>query len=261
MTRTWLALCFFALAAPAHAQAPTAPPAPADAGAGSVTAPDPSSDSDSVTDADSVTAADPVADSDSDAASVSGSDADLVSDSNAASVSDSVRPEAAARASLELPLDAKVVLYAGNLDGYQGWEEAADAARRANATFLVATESDPAPLAPFPHLRARLGDEHDRRRAYAACDLAIVPRRAPGGLPIKLLDALARDVPVVAGPRALAGLDPRGVERADTDEAPALAVAIERALASAPRGGRAWIEDSLAPARFVASVAELARGA
>ncbi|MCU0676605.1 MAG: glycosyltransferase, partial [Myxococcota bacterium] len=108
-----------------------------------------------------------------------------------------------ARASLELPLDAKVVLYAGNLDGYQGWEEAAEAARRASATFLVATESDPTPLERFPHVRIRLADERDRRRAYAACDLAIVPRRAPGGLPIKLLDALARDVPVVAGPRAL----------------------------------------------------------
>jgi len=167
----------------------------------------------------------------------------------------------AARTSLELPLDAKVVLYAGNLDGYQGWEEAADAARRAHATFLVATESDPTPLSPFPHVRVRLADEHDRRRAYAACDLAIVPRRAPGGLPIKLLDALARDVPVVAGPRALAGLDPRGVERADTDEAPALAAAIERALARRPEGGRAWIEDTLAPARFVASVEALARGA
>jgi glycosyltransferase involved in cell wall biosynthesis len=165
------------------------------------------------------------------------------------------------RASLELPADGKVVLYAGNLDGYQGWEEAAEAARRASATLLVATESDPRPLAPFPHRHVRLSDEHDRRRAYAACDLAIVPRRAPGGLPIKLLDALARDVPVVAGPRALAGLDPRGVERADTDEAPALAAAITRALACAPRGGRAWIEDSLAPARFVASVEALARGA
>lgn len=176
---------------------------------------------------------------------------------------DPPRPDerVAARASLELPLDAKVVLYAGNLDGYQGWEEAADAARRAHATFLVATESDPAPLAPFPHVRVRLSDERDRRRAYAACDLAIVPRRAPGGLPIKLLDALARDVPVVAGPRALAGLDPRGVERADTDEAPALAAAIERALECAPRGGRAWIDDTLAPARFVASVEAIARGA
>lgn len=164
-----------------------------------------------------------------------------------------------ARRSLGLPRDAKVVLYAGNLDGYQGWEEAAEAARRANATFLVATESDPTPLERFPHVRVGLADERDRRRAYAACDLAIVPRRAPGGLPIKLLDALARDVPVVAGPRALAGLDPRGVERADTDEAPALAAAIARAIACTPRGGRAWIEDSLAPARFVASIAELAR--
>jgi len=167
----------------------------------------------------------------------------------------------AARASLELTLDAKVVLYAGNLDGYQGWEEAAEAARRARATFLVATESDPTPLAPFPHRRVGVAHEAARRRAYAACDLAIVPRRAPGGLPIKLLDALARDVPVVARPRALAGLDPRGVERADTDGAPALAAAIARALARSPRGGRAWIEDTLAPTRFVASVEALARRA
>lgn len=174
---------------------------------------------------------------------------------------DPPRPEERvdARDSLAIASDARVVLYAGNLDGYQGWEEAAEASRRTRTTFLVATESDPAPLAPFPHVHVRLADEHDRRRAYAACDLVVVPRRAPGGLPIKLLDALARDVPVVAGPRALAGLDPSGVERADTDEAPALAAAIERALTRRPRGGRAWIEDTLAPARFVASVAELAR--
>ena len=174
---------------------------------------------------------------------------------------DPPRPEERidARDSLAIAPDARVVLYAGNLDGYQGWEEAADAARRTRTTFLVATESDPPPLAPFPHVHVRLASEHDRRRAYAACDLVVVPRRAPGGLPIKLLDALARDVPVVAGPRALAGLDPHGVERADTDEAPALAAAIERAFTRRPRGGRVWIEDTLAPARFVASIASLAR--
>ncbi len=163
-----------------------------------------------------------------------------------------------ARAALGLSSDAPVVLYAGNLDGYQGWEEAAKAAQSVGATFLVATESDAGPLAPFPHRRVGLADEPDRRRAYAACDLAIVPRRSPGGLPIKLLDALARDVPVVAGPRALAGLAPRGVERAERDEAAELATAVSRALSHRPAGGRSWVRERLAPARFVASLESLA---
>lgn len=164
----------------------------------------------------------------------------------------------AARAALGLPSDAPVALYAGNLDGYQGWQEAAEAARRLGATFLVATESDVGPLAPFPHRRVRLADEPDRRRAYAACDLAIVPRRSPGGLPIKLLDALARDVPVVAGPRALAGLAPRGVEYAERDEAAELTAAASRALLRRPTGGRSWVRERLAPTRFVASLESLA---
>jgi glycosyltransferase involved in cell wall biosynthesis len=53
---------------------------------------------------------------------------------------------------------------------------------------------------------APLASEHDRAVAHAAADVALVPRLASGGLPIKLLEALARDVPVVANRRALAGL-------------------------------------------------------
>ncbi|MCB9599758.1 MAG: glycosyltransferase [Sandaracinus sp.] len=157
----------------------------------------------------------------------------------------------AARVAMGLARDAKVVAYAGNLDGYQGWEEAAEAVARCAATFLVGTESDPSPLRDVPHRRVPLATEHDRRRLHAACDVVVVPRRAPGGLPIKLLDALARDVPVVAGPRALAGLRPDGVERAASDEADGLALALERALVAPRRGGRAWVAEHLDPARFV----------
>ncbi|MCB9619950.1 MAG: glycosyltransferase [Sandaracinus sp.] len=158
---------------------------------------------------------------------------------------------AVCREALGLRVDEHVVAYAGNLDGYQGWEEAADAARRVSATFLVGTESDPSPLRSYPHRRVPLATESDRRRLYAACDVVIVPRRAPGGLPIKLLDALARDVPVVAGPRALAGLRPDGVERAASDEVDGLAPALERALVAPRRGGRVWVAENLDARRFV----------
>lgn len=162
----------------------------------------------------------------------------------------------AARASEDEVADARaalpagpVVLYAGNLDGYQGWEPVAEALSGAPGTWLVATESDPAPLATHPHVRWRLRDEADRRRAHAAAHVVVVPRRAPGGLPIKLLDALARDVPVVATRRALAGLEPRGVVVVESDHASAIRAGIEAALASPPTGGRAWLEENLAPSR------------
>lgn len=166
---------------------------------------------------------------------------------------------AVARAQLSFAPTERVVLYAGNLDGYQGWEEAAEAVRRTRATWLVATESDTAPLSGWPHRRIALSDEADRRRAYAACDVVVVPRRAPGGLPIKLLDALARDVPVVAGPRALAGLRPDGVTATEGDDAAALASGIARALSNRPLGGRAWIARELTGARFVAALQAHAR--
>jgi len=42
--------------------------------------------------------------------------------------------------------------------------------------------------------------------AHAAADVAWVPRGTKGGLPIKMLDAFSRQVPVVAMERATAGL-------------------------------------------------------
>ncbi len=124
-----------------------------------------------------------------------------------------------ARLALGLAPKAHVCLYAGNLDRYQGWEsliEATSLLRRddRNARLLIATASDPAPARQQAErvgisdaVRfASLDSERARMLAHAASDLAWVPRRTEGGLPIKMLDAFARELPVVAMERATAGL-------------------------------------------------------
>lgn len=124
-----------------------------------------------------------------------------------------------ARSTLGIPADAEVCLYAGNLDRYQGWEllvEALAELRRAHprARLLVATESSPSPVL-VEATRHGIGESVDIRRlsgeaaraqVHAASDVAWVPRRTEGGLPIKMLDALGRGLPVVATKRATAGL-------------------------------------------------------
>ena len=138
----------------------------------------------------------------------------------------------------------RVLLYAGNLDPYQGWEDLLFAiAQLDHRTFhlLAATESAPGPLWSLARTlgfadRLRvvpLRDEEHRRQAHAACDLAVIPRRTPGGLPIKMLDALARGCPTVAVRRATAGLPLRDAAwLADDDSPRALARAIQLALSS-----------------------------
>jgi glycosyltransferase involved in cell wall biosynthesis len=103
-------------------------------------------------------------------------------------------------------------LYAGNLDRYQGLDALiAAVAARPKLRWLVATAS---PLREFaraatailPRVRfVPLAGERARQRAYAACDFVLVPRAVPGGVPIKLFDALARGVPTIAARAALAG--------------------------------------------------------
>ena len=151
-----------------------------------------------------------------------------------------------ARARLGLPSDARVVLYAGNLDRYQGWETIVSAiARLAPAQpalrWLVGTESDPAALmhearragvAARIDVRPLLG-EAARRRLHAAADIAVVPRKTPGGLPIKLLDAMARGLPCAVVPRAVAGLAVGpAVEQAADDGPEAIAAPLARLLAA-----------------------------
>ncbi len=125
----------------------------------------------------------------------------------------------AARTELGLGVGGPVALYAGNLDRYQGWDVLLGAlkglvARRADARLLLATESDPRPALDLArHCRVdqaltvvSLAGETQRRRVHAAADFAWIPRRTPGGLPIKMLDAFARSLPVIAARRATAGL-------------------------------------------------------
>jgi glycosyltransferase involved in cell wall biosynthesis len=140
----------------------------------------------------------------------------------------------AARRELGFDDHQPVLLYAGNLDAYQGLSVCIEAlsqlVRHApNLRWLIATES------PHAAFRAQLedagllahvsftglADELARRRVHAASDVALVPRASPGGVPIKLLDAMARGLPVVASERALAGLPLATLCRVVPDQDPA----------------------------------------
>jgi glycosyltransferase involved in cell wall biosynthesis len=121
----------------------------------------------------------------------------------------------ASRRELGLAADSRVALYAGNLDAYQAVDSLLEALRclgQLRITLLVATQCE---TSGFLQHAAQLGvacrttglgDETQRRRIHAAADFAIVPRGVPGGLPIKLLDALARGLPCAISPHAAAGL-------------------------------------------------------
>jgi glycosyltransferase involved in cell wall biosynthesis len=124
---------------------------------------------------------------------------------------------AASRRHFGLAADGCVALYAGNLDPYQAPTSILDAlaqlrAARLPLQLLLATDSDSRDF----RLRARtlgvpvtwlaLGGEAVRRQLHAAADLGIVPRATPFGLPVKLLDALARGLPCAVAGAAEAGL-------------------------------------------------------
>lgn len=184
----------------------------------------------------------------------------------------------AARRQLRIGDADEVALYAGNLDAYQGWTDivAALASRRERqprAHLLVATASDPAPLLGEAR-RAGVADrltvapvegEVARRLVHAAADVALVPRRTPGGLPIKLLDALARGVPTIAGRRATAGMDVRDAAVVATDDEPdALAHGWAETCANPTtarnlgEAGRRYVATMHAPGRFVRELDEVA---
>ncbi|HEX6243621.1 MAG TPA: glycosyltransferase, partial [Polyangiales bacterium] len=177
-----------------------------------------------------------------------------------------------ARAQLGFDEADRVLLYAGNLDAYQGLDGLAEsvrqlAAERGNLFLLVATASDPATCsvlrAPgLPVRFAPLSSEADRRLVHAAADLVVVPRAVPGGVPIKLLDALARGTKVVTTQRAAAGLDLGAACVVVADDDPAVfAQACAALLGSGPvelgHAARAYVESAHVPSDFVAQFVDL----
>jgi glycosyltransferase involved in cell wall biosynthesis len=182
-----------------------------------------------------------------------------------------------ARAALGYDACDEVALYAGNLDAYQGLDTLLPALARVRAArprlrVLIATESSPrviaAQLEQLGLARCTrlvpLAGERARRCVHAAADLALVPRRSPGGVPIKLLDALARGVPTVAARRALAGLplDPH-CEVVD-DEAPrawdsALHSVLRQPVRAHERAtsAQAYMQTAHDPGRFVDALCAL----
>jgi glycosyltransferase involved in cell wall biosynthesis len=120
----------------------------------------------------------------------------------------------AARRDLAVPADRFVVGYCGNLDGYQDLEIVAAAIARMGAArpataplWLIFTHALDAHFERMlersgaaPWTRVVLARSFaEVRTGMAACDTLALPRRAPSGFPIKLLNYMAAARPVVTG--------------------------------------------------------------
>ena len=82
----------------------------------------------------------------------------------------------------------RFALYAGNLDAYQELADLARAARRvAPLPVVVATHAESG-MPPAPLRALRLESPGEGRALAFAAALAVLPRRIPGGFPIKLLN-------------------------------------------------------------------------
>lgn len=138
-----------------------------------------------------------------------------------------------------------VLLYAGNLDHYQGLEVALTALPRVrgqmpHVRWLIATESDPSALRAEAHARgltqqvlfARLDSDIARRRAHLAADIALVPRRLEAGVSVKLLEAFAYQLPTVAVRASTGGFAMEEAALVVSDDADAFADAVLKLVAS-----------------------------
>lgn len=102
--------------------------------------------------------------------------------------------QACARAGVEA---GRFVLYTGNVDRYQDLDLLEHAARLApELSVLVATHGARRP--PGRALRCARVTPDEARALTFACQLAVLPRRRPGGFPIKLLSYMEAGRPIVA---------------------------------------------------------------
>jgi glycosyltransferase involved in cell wall biosynthesis len=108
--------------------------------------------------------------------------------------------------------DVLRAVYAGNLDRYQGLDVLLDAIRRLERVSSCAVRLEIVTASETSALEAKLrklglegsvglsrhGNAQEVFRFVASSDLAIIPRSARGGVPIKLVNAFAAGLPIIA---------------------------------------------------------------
>ena len=99
-------------------------------------------------------------------------------------------------------------LYTGNLDGYQDLALLAEAARRLpeGAPPLVVATHDRERAVPPPLRAVRVGRAAQARALTRAAQALVLPRRRRGGFPIKLLNYMEAERPIVAFREVACGL-------------------------------------------------------
>jgi len=98
-------------------------------------------------------------------------------------------------------------LYAGNLDRYQDLGDLERAARAVpELPLLVATHQEP-PRSLGALRCVRVADADEARALLFAAAIAVLPRRRPGGFPIKLLNYMEAARPIVAHRDVADGLE------------------------------------------------------
>jgi len=92
----------------------------------------------------------------------------------------------------------RFAIYSGNLDRYQDLDLLGEAAARVpEFDVIVATHGEP--VSTHPALRTiRVADRAEMRSLISAAGVAVLPRRTPGGFPIKLLGYMEAAAPIVA---------------------------------------------------------------
>lgn len=135
------------------------------------------------------------------------------------------------------------VLYTGNLDPYQDLDRLADAARRLpGVPFVVATHSSG--RAPRGLRSLRLEHAEEGRELTFGAGVCALPRSAPGGFPIKLLNYMEAERAIVAHAALAQGLvhDRSAWLGAVDAGGEVLAAAIRTLLADRPRAARLGAE-------------------
>jgi len=101
----------------------------------------------------------------------------------------------------------RFVLYSGNLDAYQELADLAQAARRLTRLAVVVATHAERGVAPAPLRVLRLATAEAGRALAFGAAVAVLPRRIPGGFPIKLLNYMEAGRAIVAHARVADALE------------------------------------------------------